>query len=337
MTPSSITSSSSETVFKSIVVEPTQAGKRLDRFLVDVVPDLSRARVKAMIDAGQVRVDGHRSRKGDAVSAGATVELLAPPPPRDFSPVAHSNPSIVVRFEDRDVAVLEKPAGMPTHPLRPDETGTLANDIAARYPETAEIGFARREPGLLHRLDTETSGLVVVARNAEAFETLRQASRDGAIHKHYLALVEGKVVSEGRVDYPLVPHRKDPKRVEAVTPNVRLRAGTKTHEAHTRYRPAREMRGPEPTDGGAATEFTLLEVEVETAFRHQVRVHLATIGHPLLGDLLYRGPAAAESWGLARHFLHASEVVFPHPRTGVEVRVKSELPADLAAVLKQLA
>ena len=322
-----------DAVFKSIVVEPTQAGKRLDRFLVDVVPDLSRARVKAMIDAGQVRVDGRRSRKGDAVAAGATVELLAPPPPRDFSPVPQLSSAVAVRFEDRDVAVLEKPTGMPTAPLRADETGTLANDIAARYPETAGIGFARHEPGLLHRLDTETSGLVVVARTAEAFDALRKASRDGLIHKRYLALVEGKVVSEGRVDYPLVPHRKDPKRVESVTPNVRLRAGTKTNEAHTRYKPSRALRGPEPADGGTAPEFTLLEVEVETAFRHQVRVHLATIGHPLLGDTLYRGPVAAESWALARHFLHASEVVFPHPRTGVEARVESALPADLAAVL----
>lgn len=322
--------------FKTLLVETEHAGKRLDRYLVDVVPDLSRARVKAMLDAGQVRVDGRRARKGDAVSAGATIELLAPPPPRDFSPLAEPDLAVTARFEDAAVAVLEKPAGMPTHPLKPDELGTLANAIVARYPETLEIGFARREPGLLHRLDTDTSGLVIVARLPEAFEALRAASRAGNVHKRYLALVEGAVPTEGRVDYPLVPHRKDPKRVEAVTPHVRLRAGTRTHEAQTRYRPVRSFRVPTGSVDAPPGELTLVEVELETAFRHQVRVHLATVGHPLVGDTLYRGPAAPGAMGLTRHFLHASEVIFPHPRTGAETRVTSPLPDDLAAVLHHL-
>jgi 23S rRNA pseudouridine1911/1915/1917 synthase len=238
-----------------------------------------------------------------------------------------------VRYEDPWVAVVDKPAGMPTHPLRPDETGTLANAILARYPETLEIGFARREPGLLHRLDTDTSGLVIVARKPEAFEHLRAASREGRVTKRYSALVEGEVVAEGRVDYPLVPHRKDPKRVEAVTPNVRLRAGTRTHEAHTRYRPVRTFR---VAHGEGVAVYTLLEVELETAFRHQVRVHLATVGHPLVGDALYRGPMPEAAMGLARHFLHASEVSFPHPRDGAPTRVTSPLPDDLAGFLERL-
>jgi 23S rRNA pseudouridine1911/1915/1917 synthase len=234
------------------------------------------------------------------------------------------------------VAVLEKPAGMPAHPLRPDETGTLANVIIARWPATREIGFARREPGLLHRLDTDTSGLVVVAKTAAAFDALRAASRDGKVTKRYLALVEGRVAAEGRVDYPLVPHRKDPKRVEAVTPHVRLRAGTRTHEAQTRYRPVRALSVPPAAVGGIPGEYTLVEVELETAFRHQVRVHLATVGHPLVGDVLYRGPDASSELGLSRHFLHATEVVFTHPGTGEFTRVTSALPKDLAGVLDRL-
>jgi 23S rRNA pseudouridine1911/1915/1917 synthase len=321
-----------------LTVTVEHAGKRLDRYLVDVVPDLSRARVRAMMDEGLVRVDGRRARKGDAVAVGTKVELMGPPPPRDFSPTAVPEIPLVARYEDDAVVVLEKPAGMPTHPLRPDETDTLANGIAARYPETLEVGFARREPGLLHRLDTDTSGLVIVARSTAAFEALRAASREARVTKRYAALVEGRVLAEGRVDYPLVPHRKDPKRVEAVTPNVRLRAGTRTHEAHTRYRPVQVYQPSADVVGqdAAHTEYTLLEVEVNTAFRHQVRVHLAVVGHPLLGDTLYRGPAAAPGLGLDRHFLHASEVLFPHPRTGREVHVTSALPSDLEGVLTRL-
>jgi 23S rRNA pseudouridine1911/1915/1917 synthase len=321
----------SKPAFQTLTVDPDHAGKRLDRFLVEKVPDLSRARVRALIEQGQVKVNGRRARKGDTVTAGATVEILAPPPPRDFSPMAETELPIVSRYESASIVVLEKPAGMPTHPLRPDETGTLANYIVARYPETSEIGFARREPGLLHRLDTDTSGLVMVARTPEAFESFRTASREGKVHKRYLALVEGRVASEARVDYPLVPHRKDPKRVEAVTPHVRLRAGTRTHEAHTRYKPVRVYR--DPTHG---REFTLVEVEVETAFRHQVRVHLSTVGHPLLGDALYRGPEVPAGLGLTRHFLHASELEFPDPSRDGTLRVQSPLPDELAMVLDRL-
>ena len=144
-----------------------------------------------------------------------------------------------------------------------------------------------------------------------------------------MALVEGVVESEGRVEYPLVPHRKDPKRVEAVTPNVRLRAGTRTFEAVTRYVPRKVLHA-------GASAFTLVDVEVSSAFRHQVRVHLATAGHPLAGDTLYRGPSLAESHGLQRHFLHAAAITFVHPATGAPVTVESPLPDDLAKVLAAL-
>jgi 23S rRNA pseudouridine1911/1915/1917 synthase len=315
--------------FQVLTVEARHAGARLDRFLVDAVPELSRARVKAMIEGGQVRLDGRRARKGDSVAEGQSVELLAPPPPRDFDPVAEPGATLEVLYEDADVIVINKPAGMPTHPLQPSEIGTAANAIVAKYPETAGVGFARREPGLLHRLDTDTSGVLVVARNQRSFDALRNASRDAKLHKRYVALVEGSVPAEGRVDYPLVPHRKDPRRVEAVTPHVRLRAGTRTFEAHTRYKPTRSLR----TRDGA---FTLVEVEVETAFRHQVRVHLASVGHPLYADALYKGPSAAANVRLDRHFLHASEVSFPHPSDGRIVTVTAPLPNELAAALAAL-
>ena len=191
----------------------------------------------------------------------------------------------------------------------------------------AGVGFHQREPGLLHRLDTDTSGLLLAARNTEAFEELRAATAAEKLEKRYLALVEGRLAGEGVVELPLIPHRKDPKRVEAVTEHVRLRAGVKAHPATTRWRVAKEVG-----------EFTLLEVSLTRAFRHQVRAHLAAIGHPLVGDVLYRGPAlpADVAQGLARHCLHASEIHFPHPRTGAPTRVVSPLPDDIAGVIHRL-
>jgi len=312
------------------VVDDASSGHRLDRFLVDNMPELSRARARMLLDSGNVRVDGRRARKGDSLSAGTAVVVLEPPPPRDFTPIANAALPWTVRLETPEVAVVEKPAGMPTHPLRADETDTLANAIVSHYPETAEIGFARREPGLMHRLDTDTSGVVLVARTREAFESLRQATRDGAVTKRYVALVRGRVEADGRVEYPLVPHRKDPKRVEAVTPHVRLRAGTKVHEAITRYKPGKSFSGVAGED-----VVTWIDVEITRAFRHQIRVHLATIGHALVGDALYRGPDGS-AIGLSRHFLHASAVSFPHPRTGARTEAASPLPPDLTAVIAQL-
>ncbi len=311
----------------TLTVTDAHVGKRLDRYLVDALPELSRARARALLDEGQVRVNGRRMRKGDVVSAGDTVVIQGALPPQDFSPLPDPEVRFEVRHEDPAVLVVDKPAGVPTHPLRPDELGTLANGLVARYPETRDVGYRKREPGVLHRLDTDTSGLVVVARNAAAFDALRDSMRAGKVTKRYLALVEGRIAAEGSIDIPLVPHRKDPKRVEAVTEHVRLRAGTKTHPALTRYRPVRPLG-----------DFTLVEVELESAFRHQVRVHLAAIGHPLVGDTLYRGPRLPDDLGvkLERHFLHASEVVFVHPVTGAETRVTSPLPEDLAAVVGKL-
>lgn len=312
---------------RRLTIEPRHASQRLDKVLVELLPELSRARVRTLLDEGQVRVNGRRLRKGDPLPEGAEITVEGVLPPQDFSPVPAPEAVLVVRYEDEAVVVLDKPAGMATHPLRPDETGTLANAILGRYPETRAVGFKRREPGLVHRLDTETSGLVMVARTVEAFEAMRVASAEGTVHKRYLALVEGAVMAEGVIDLPMVPHRKDPKRVEVVTEHVRLRAGTRTHPAQTRYRVARSFEG-----------FTLLEVEVERAFRHQVRAHLAVMGMPLVGDALYRGPTLPETLGvtLGRHFLHASEVIFPHPITGAETRATSPLPDDLTAVLGAL-
>jgi len=342
-----------QNTFRTLTVDSEHSGKRLDRFLVETIADLSRSRVNSMIELKQVRVNGRVARKGDPLSVGATVELLAPPPPKEFSPIPNKEMQLLTRYEDDFVVVLDKPAGIPAHPLRADEKDTLANGIIARWPQTENIGFAKREPGLLHRLDTDTSGLIVVAKTIEAFEFLRTATKEGRLTKRYTALAEGTLPSEGRIDYPLVPHRKDPKRVEAVTPHVRLRAGTRTYEAQTHYKPLRSLR---LSEAGGGT-YTLLEIEIESAFRHQIRVHFATIGHPLVGDVLYRGPSGIDL-GLQRHFLHASQVSFPDFAKNTSstsenthtnnknlsiksnqesnIIVSSPLPEDLATALQKL-
>lgn len=310
-----------------LTVTAEHVGKRLDRFLVDALPALSRARARTLLENGQVRVNGRRPRKGDPLVEGAEVVVEGALPPQDFDPIPAREMGLTVRHEDASIVVVDKPAGVATHPLRPEERDTLANAVIARFPETRGVGFHRREPGLLHRLDTDTSGLVIIARDAATFEALRAQTKSGEITKRYLALVEGEVGADGVVELPLVPHRKDPKRVEVVTEHVRLRAGTKTHPATTRYRVARRFEG-----------FTLLEVELTAGYRHQVRAHLESIGHPLVGDALYRGPAVPEELGVSldRHFLHASDVLLRHPQTGAELRVVSPLPEDLAAVLGKL-
>jgi 23S rRNA pseudouridine1911/1915/1917 synthase len=217
-----------------------------------------------------------------------------------------------VRLEQGDVVVLDKPAGQPTAPLRPGELGTLANAIVARYPKALGVGHQPREPGLLHRLDTQTSGLVIVALSARAFATLNRALGTERLTKRYLALVEGDLAAEGSIDWPLAP---DPTREGRVAAYPTPPRGY-FREATTRYR-VLAQRGA----------LKLVELEAARAFRHQIRAHLAALGAPLVGDTLYGG----STWpsGGERHALHASYVAWAGDPTVPSFRVESGLPDDL--------
>ncbi len=295
-------------------------GTRLDRAAAQLGEGLSRARLKKAIDAGAVRVNGRHRDKGALVSTGDVIAI-------DTGDIADSNapaiPSpdlpLVVCFEGKGVVVVDKPAGQPTAPLRPSETDTLANALVARYPEMQGVGYSPREPGLVHRLDTDTSGLVIAARSAEAAETLLGALKEERIEKRYLLICsEDGLPDTGQIDFPIANHPKDQKRVYAcIHPRDVMRNSPRP--ASTSYDVVRR-----------SGKRALVEVKVSRALRHQIRVHFAAIDHPLVGDILYGGEAVE---GLGRHALHASRVAFAGGPGVDAFDVTCELPAELARLL----
>ncbi len=302
-------------------VEEGDAGIRLDVVLVRRVEGMSRAKARRMIEGGTVRVNGRRARKGARLTAGDRVELDEMPVPADFPARPDPGFPLVIRYEDPHLVVADKPAGVPTHPLRPDERRTLASGLLARYPEMGGVGYALREPGVLHRLDNDTSGLLIAARSTQAFDALRALLMAGRIDKRYLALVKGPV-ELGIVDAPIATHPTDPRRVHpCVDPLDRRRS--KARPAVTEILRADEV--------GAG--FWLIEVRASVAVRHRIRAHMAALGHPLAGDWLYGGPLLPP---LGRHFLHASRLSFDHPLSAEPVDVGSPLPDELTEVVKAL-
>jgi 23S rRNA pseudouridine1911/1915/1917 synthase len=218
------------------------------------------------------------------------------------------------------VIVADKPGGQPTAPIRAGETGTLANALVGHHPELAGIGHSPREPGLVHRLDTDTSGVVVAARTAEAFETLKEALKDHRLEKSYLAVCASEgLPDEGTIEFPIANHPKDQRRVyPCIHPRDVMRY--EPRPASTSYRVERRV-GP----------WALVRVEVARALRHQIRAHFAAIEHPLAGDVLYGG---APVRALGRHALHAARVAFAGG-AGVEAfDVESPLPAEIAVLLE---
>ena len=286
---------------------PVAAGGRLDAVVRAALPGLSRRLVRSLIAEGLVRVDGRRAAKGARVAAGAVVTVPA------LEPRPAPEPALVVPIvhEDAHVVVLDKPGGMPAHALDPRQRGTVAAFVLARYPETAAIGDALA-PGLVHRLDTGTSGLLLVARTADAYRRLRAALRVRAVEKRYVALVAGHPAApRWCVDVPLAHDPRDRRRMIAGAPGLR------SWPASTELRVT-----------GSAGAHALVEATMLTGVTHQVRVHLALGGHPVLGDELYGGPAADLPAG--RHALHAVALRFAHPGTGEPIVITSPVPADIA-------
>lgn len=298
-------------------VHEADDGQRIDVFLVGREVGVGRRGVRALFEEGEVRINGKRAKKGDRVHTGDQVELREPSP-RDFAALPDGAAVLPILFEDDVVVVANKPAGMPSAPLRADEIGTAASALLARYPEMAGAGYSPREPGIVHRLDTETSGVLLAARSQDAFERLRDALKAHEVEKHYIALCQGRAIAGEVVDAPIASHPSDPRRV-VVSLDGRLAA-----------KPARtELL--EVTAIGA--DYSLVVVSASAARRHQVRAHLAAIGHPLAGDTIYGGPVIE---GLARHFLHASRIAFDHPSTRARIVVESPLPSELVETLERL-
>lgn len=298
-------------------------GERVDRALA-VVTGLSRSEVNAIVDAGRVAVGGRpvrnrsrRLRAGERLGVSGRIETAA-----GAHPGADPSVEVPVVFEDPWVVVVDKPAGLVVHPGAGHRGATLVNGLLALYPEMAAAGDPDR-PGVVHRLDKGTSGLMVVARTAEALESLAgQIAKRSAV-REYTALACGVLTgSSGLIDAPLGRSDADPTR-------MRVQAGGRP--ARTRYEVLRTSTSPVP--------LTLLRCRLETGRTHQVRVHLASIGHPLVGDDRY-GRRGLQGWRPlpeGRPFLHASALEFDHPGDGRRLSFSSELPADLAAVLESAA
>jgi len=305
----------------TLEVGAADAGERLDQLLARVGGIGSRSAAQRAIDAGRVTVDGELRPKRHRVAAGERIEVAPEAAAEGVSPAAASDVPFAVVSEDEHLLVVDKPAGVVVHPARGHRGATLAEALAGRI----SIPPTREDParaGIVHRLDKDTSGLLVVAKTEPVHRALQEAIRRRELRREYLALVEGcPPARSGTIDAPIGRDRR-----------IRTRMSTDTdvpRAARTHFALERAYAG-----------FALLRVTLETGRTHQIRVHLQAIGHPVAGDSEY-GPAAGPGapggdLGLTRQFLHAARLAFAHPVTGAPVDVSSPLPPDLQAVLDRL-
>jgi 23S rRNA pseudouridine1911/1915/1917 synthase len=289
---------------------PTElAGLRLDQALAKLLPEESRSRLAKLIEEGHVRVDGEEARAKRKMKSGESVEVALAPRVEESAYRAEAI-ALDVLHEDADVLVLDKPAGLVVHPGSGNWAGTMLNALLHRVPALERLARA----GIVHRLDKDTSGLLVVAKNEPAQLSLVRQLQARSVKRTYLALARGRIAAPGKVDAPIGRHPVHRTRMAVV-------AGGK--DAITHYR----VRESLPSH-------TLLECDLETGRTHQIRVHLASIGHPLEGDPVYA--KRGERQALGRQALHAWKLAFLHPRTGTPQAFEAPLPADFRALLEAL-
>ncbi|WP_414650020.1 23S rRNA pseudouridine(1911/1915/1917) synthase RluD [Dokdonella sp.] len=302
------------------IVPDALAGRRFDQALAELFPDYSRSRLTAWVKAGAVRLDGevvaprHILRGGESVELDVRME-------REIGAQAEEIP-LDIRYEDAEVIVVNKPPGLVVHPGAGNPAGTLQNALLHHDPKLAEIPRG----GIVHRLDKDTSGLMVVARTLRAHTSLVEQLSERDVHRQYAAIVYGAMVAGGRVDAPIGRHAHD-RLKQAVREDGR--------DAVTHYRVRERFRA-----------MTLVECRLETGRTHQIRVHMAHVRHPLVGDAQYGGllklpkgatPELASALrGFRRQALHAEKLEFAHPKTGKPVAVEAERPADMEALLVAL-
>ncbi|HSL57078.1 MAG TPA: RluA family pseudouridine synthase [Acidimicrobiales bacterium] len=292
------------------------AGERLDR-VVAMVTGRSRAEVAALVDDGVVRIDGRPVTKASLrVREGAVLEVALPPLADAPTVAAEADVAFRVVHADDHVIVVDKPAGVVVHPGAGNARGTLVAGLLDQFPEIASVGDPER-PGVVHRIDRGTSGLLLVARSAEGYTSLVDQLSSRSVERAYRALAWGRFASpRGLIDAAIGRSGRDP---------TRMAVSAKGREARTRY---------EVLAGWSDPAVTLVECRLDTGRTHQIRVHLAAIGHPVVGDTRYGG--ARSTLPLGRPFLHAAEVGFTHPVSGEHLGFESPLPADLVAVLDGL-
>ena len=304
-------------------VEASETPPRLDSYLASLIPDWSRARIQRLIEDGDVLVNARTVKASYKLRSGDEIEVeLVPSSVAEFVP---ENIPLEVIHEDADVIVVNKPAGMVVHPAAGVSSGTLVNALAFHFQQLSKRAGSVR-PGIVHRLDKDTSGLMVVAKNESAHENLADQFRAREVFKSYVALVHGRVEKEsGRIEEPMARDARNRTRMAVV------RGG---RPALSLYRVRRRFE-----------RFTLLDVEIKTGRTHQIRVHLQWLKHPVVGDAVYgdgRDKTVTDTrlrariTALNRQFLHAEQLGFRHPRTGESLRFRAPLPPELANLLDEL-
>lgn len=338
---------------RTILVPDEAAGQRLDTFLASSLVGVSRSRVKFLIEQKLVNVHGSPARAARKLRAGDSIAILGNPEP----PPLHASPEpipLVIVYEDEDLVVVNKPAGMMVHAgagstEEARNRGTLVNALLGRYSNLSGVGGSLR-PGIVHRLDKQTSGLIIVAKNDRAHVQLARMFAERRVHKEYLALVQGVLGRSSRGAMPeesgtvATPVGRDRSRRTRMT--TRNPAG---RSAVSHWKVLRRIEGP-------YGRFTLVSVRIETGRTHQIRVHLSSLGHPVVGDTLYgaaaaivpvAGPTGAAAGGkqknvrpsriaIGRNFLHAAAIEFAHPRTGQALSLSAGLPPELSKILRQI-
>ncbi len=295
------------------------AGHRLDKFLAEKLSGYSRTEVQRWIKSGNVLVNGSPSRPGYRLEPGDRITVGVPAPePYEIAPEPIP---LDVRYEDEDLLVVNKPAGMVTHPSAGHLSGTLVNAVLYHVPDLAGVGGVER-PGIVHRLDKDTSGLIIVAKNDRAHRFLQAQFKGREVEKRYEALLFGFLTPrKGRIEAPIGRDVRDRKKMSVVPPG-------KGRAAITRYKVVGYYRDERTS---ARQYYTLVEAMPKTGRTHQIRVHMAYIGHPIVGDRVYGH--RKRRLPIQRHFLHAGYIRFKRPKDEAWIEVEAELPADLQAVL----
>ncbi len=317
---------------------PEAAGKRLDAYLAQAIPDISRARVQLLIESGQVRVDGKDAKAKQKLAGGESIEIEGEPQPPPLHAVAEDIP-LDILYEDQYLAVVNKPAGMMVHAgsgATDDERnrGTLVNALLFHLGKLSEVGGELR-PGIVHRLDKQTSGIILVAKDDSTHRKLGAMFSERRVEKTYISLVHGHLAKDNvTVNLPIA--RDLIRRTRMTTRRAASDPGARSAVSHVSV--VKRLKTP-------YGPFTLVEVKIETGRTHQIRVHMQSLGHPVVGDYLYGAPhriltdppvKGDDGLELERNFLHAAHLVFVHPKTSETMDMRSALPAELTEFLAAL-
>jgi 23S rRNA pseudouridine1911/1915/1917 synthase len=296
------------------IIEDEQVGTRLDRFLTSTLSDISRTGVQQLISDNVVLVNEKPSKSGYALRLHDTVAVLRTSTRSTQQFITPQDLPLEIVYEDEDILIINKAAGMVVHPAVGHYDDTVVNALVARYPELQEVEGDLR-PGIVHRLDRDTSGLLIVAKNVRIQAALIEQMQRHEIEKRYIALVEGNVsLDHGSIDAPI---GRDPRHRQQMTITM-----IDSREARTHFRVLERF-----------AQHTLLLLQLETGRTHQIRVHLKAIGHPVVGDPVYGSGRALHDMALQRQFLHAYQLHFIHPSTGKTLDIEAPLPTDLQAIV----